>query len=292
MKKLLTIVLILVMILVVAVLAGFFYIDVVAKTAVEKGGRFALGVPTSLETADVKPLGGAFRMNGLTVANPDGYDTSHFLALKDGDMAVALGTLMSDTVRLPHLKLSGIDMNMEKKDGKANYQVILDNLKKLTPEQPDPNAKKFVIETVEISDIMVHVKMLGQNISLPIDTITLKNVGEGGAGGVDLAELIGVVMKGVFAAITQVGGNLIPSEMLGDLTQGLAGLANLDKLGEVANVKAVGELAGKAGELAGEAGKAAGEAIGGAKEAADDIANKAKQGLGGLLGGDKKDGGN
>lgn len=283
MKKLIKLIALLVVVLIIALVAAFFYINSIAKTAVEKGGTYALGVSTTLRSAGVKPLAGEFSMSGLNVANPEGYKSSHFLTLGEGDVAVSLGTLMKDVVKLPHLNLSDIDMNLEKKDGKANYQAIMDNLKKLSSDKPaDPNAKKFVIENVNIRNVKVHVDMMGQNVEVPIESITLKNVGSDGSG-VDMGQLAGVLTKSIFAAVVQAGGGLIPTEMLGDLTNGLAGLANLDKLGEIANVKALGDLAGKAGEIAGEAGKA----VEGAGKAAEDIADKAKEGLGGLLGGDK-----
>jgi len=272
MKKIIRLFALLLVIIIVALLGVLFYINSIAKAAVERGGTYALGVSTTLNSARVKPLGGTFGMRGLTVANPAGYDSKHFMTLGTGHVAVSLGTLMQDTVKLPHLNLSDIDMNLEKKDGKANYQTILDNLKKLSPEKPDPNAKKFVIKNVAIRNIKVHVNMMGQNLDVPIEEITLKNVGSDGQG-VDLAQLSGVIMKSVFAAVVQKGGGLIPADMLGDLTNGLASLAHLDKLGEVANIG--GEIAQQAADEA--------------KKKAEDLANKAKEGLGGILGGDKKD---
>lgn len=275
---------ILIFVVMLAAVAGgvILTLDSAAKTAVEKGGTFAMGVNTTLTKADVKPFAGQFEMNGLTVANPEGYQTKHFMTLGKGDVALSIGSIMQDTIRLPHLKLSDIDLNMEKKDGKANYQQIIDNLKKLSSDKPaDPNAKKFVIELVEISNVKVHADVMGKMVDVPIEMITLKNVGAGGAG-VDIGQLLGVITKSVFAAVVQAGGGLIPADMMGDLTKGLGDLANLDKLGEIANVKAVGELAGKAGEAAKQAAEEAGKA-------ADDLANKAKEGLGGVLGGGDKD---
>ncbi len=276
MKKLAKLALVLIVFFIVGAFVLSFYVNSIAKAAVEKGGTYALGVSTTLKSASVKPLAGDFAMSGLIVANPSGYDTNHYLTLGKGDVAVSLGTLMDDTVKLPHLKLADIDMNLEKKEGKANYQAIMDNLKKLSSDKPaDPDAKKYVIEAVDIRNVMVHVTIMGQNIDVPIDQITLKNVGSDGSG-VDMAQLSGLIVKSVFAAVAQNAGGLIPTEMLGDLTKGLEGLADLDKHAEIADVKAVGELAGKATEEAGKAAKEIG-----------DITDKAKEGLGGLLGGDK-----
>jgi hypothetical protein len=87
---------------------------------------------------------------------------------------------------------------------------------------------------------------------------------------------MGVIVKAVFEAVIQKAGDVIPADVLTDLSQGVKDLANLDKLAEIADIQALGELAGKAGEEAGKAAKELGE-----------IGDKAKQGLGGLIGGDK-----
>jgi hypothetical protein len=293
MKKLVKLLLVLIVVFIIGAVVLSFYVNSIAKTAVEKGGTYALGVNTTLKSAGVKPLAGAFSMSGLNVANPEGYKSSHFLTLGNGDVAVSLPTLMKSVVTLPHLNLSDIDMNLEKKEGKANYQTIMDNLKKLSSDKPaDANAKKYVIESIDIRNVMVHVDVMGKAVNVPIESITMKNVGSDGSG-VDMAQLTGVITKAVFAAVVEAGGGLIPTEMLGDLTSGLAGLANLDKLGEVVNVKALGDIAGKAGEAASKVAGEAGKVVGEAGKTAEDLANKAKEGLGGILGGDKKkEGGN
>jgi hypothetical protein len=274
MRKLIWLVIILVVLLAAGLIAAFFYIDAIARQAVERGGTYALGVNTTLRKADVKVFSGAVTLNGLRVDNPEGFAADHFLRLGEGDVAVSLASLRQEVVRLPTLTLKTIDVNLEKKDGKANYRVILDNLKKLSGDRPTEGAQKYVIETVDIRRVTVHVTALGQNLDVPIDRIRLKNVGSGeGADGLPMAELTGVIVKAVFQAVVQKAGGVIPADVLNDLSSGVKELANLDRLAEIADVEVVSDVAGKAAE---EIGAKAG-----------DIADKAKEGLGGLLGGDK-----
>jgi hypothetical protein len=281
MRKLIRLVFVLAILLIVGVVVAVFYIDSIARRAVERGGTYAMGVNTSLRKADVKILSGEFTLNGLRVANPDGYDADHFLRLGEGDVAVSLASLRQDVVRLPTLTLKTIDVNLEKKDGKANYQVIVDNLKKLSGDRPAE--QKYVIDTVDLRRITVHVKTLGQNLDVPIDRIRLKNVGSGeGADGLPMAELAGVIVKAVFEAVVQKAGNVLPADILNDLSKGVQDLANLDKLAEIADIEQVSEALEGA---VGGAGKTADEL----KGKADEIGDKAKEGVGGLLGGDKKD---
>jgi hypothetical protein len=270
MRKLIRLVLVLVILLIIGVVVAVYYIDSIARRAVEQGGTYAMGVNTSLRKADVKILSGEFTLNGLRVANPEGYDADHFLRLGEGDVAVSLATLRQDVVRLPTLTLKTIDVNLEKKDGKANYQFIVDNLKKLSGDRPAE--QKYVIDTVDLRRITVHVKTLGQNLDVPIDRIRLKNVGSAeGTDGLPMAELAGVIVKAVFEAVVQKAGDVLPADILNDLSKSVQDLANLDKLAEIADIEQVGE------------------ALQGVEKAAEGLKGKAEEELGGILGKPGKD---
>lgn len=297
MKKLLKLVVVLAVLVIVGVLVALFYVDAIAQTAIEKGSTAAMGVETTLKTAKLKVFKGQLVMDGLNVANPGGYQSNHFLNLKDGDVAVSLGSLTGDVVEVPHLKLDGIDINLEKKDGKANYQVILDNLKgSETDTKPESKeGKRFKIAELTITNVDVHISgmsVLGK-LDVPIDEIALKNVGSDSDKGLLLKDISGIIVKAVFTAIVQKAGGIIPADILGDLQSGLAQLTDLSKLADIAKLgdvgKAVGDLGQNLGKNLGEAGKNLGgeaEKIGDkAKDAAKDVTDK----IGDIIGGKKKD---
>ena len=73
MKKLLKIGLVIVALLVIAAVIVYFSIDSIAKTAVEKGGTYAMGTPTTVDTVNVGLWSGQIGMNGLVIANPAGF---------------------------------------------------------------------------------------------------------------------------------------------------------------------------------------------------------------------------
>jgi hypothetical protein len=297
MKWLIGIILALVIVIVLAALALFVYIDYAAKIGIERGATYALGVPTTLGSADVGVFSGEFDMTGLNVANPQGFDTPHFLALADGAVAVSLGTLRQETVELPKLHLTGLDMYLEKKDGRNNYDVILDNLKRLEsgekPKDETGEGKDFVIREVLIKDVDVHVDVLPiggelSRVEVPIDEIRLTDVGTGDQNGVKFTELADVILKALFAAVIENGADL-PGEMLHELQNGLAGLQSLGDMGiNAASIidGQVQELAGTIGKGAEELGKGLGEAAGGLGDLGKQ-ADEGLKGLGNLLGGEK-----
>lgn len=280
-KKLVLLVFVLIVLVVGAVIAAFLAIDSIAKRGIESGGTYALGVPTTLDSASVGILGGTFSMSGLKVANPSGFGSAPFMSLGTGGVAVTFSSLREPVVQLPRLALDNLNVSLEKKGGKANYNVILDNLKKLNSgDSPKPSGgeKKFVIKDLSLTNIKIGVDMLevpggvGQlaKISIPIDEIKLQNVGQTGTGvagtGVTMEQLSSIIVQAVLKAAADKGGGILPAEILGDLQGGLANLGNLDQLGM--KVLADPKMLEKLG-----AGQAT-QAIEQGKKAVDDAAKK------------------
>ncbi|MBN8599329.1 MAG: hypothetical protein J0L78_16785 [Planctomycetes bacterium] len=280
-KKLLALVFLLIGLCIVAVVVAFYSIDAIAKRAIESGGTYALGVPTTVKSANVGIMTGTFGMSGLNVANPPGFGSSPFLSLGDAGVAVTLSSLREPVVTLPRLSLDNLSVSLEKKRGSANYNVILDNLKKLnsgSTSKSSGDGKKFIIRELSLRNINVGVDLIGgpgaigdlTKIKIPISEIKLENVGQTGTGvggsGVTMEQLTSIVVQAVLAAAAEKGGGILPAEILGDLQGGLANLGQLDKLGMkvLADPKVLEQLG---------AGKAT-EAIEQGKKAVDDAAKK------------------
>lgn len=289
MKKLVKLAVLLVVLVIAAVAAVFIYIDSIARRGIEVASTAALGVNTTLNKADVGILSGTFDMGGLNVSNPGGFQSPHFLALGDGGMAVSLGSLNQPTVELPYLKLSGIDVNLERRENKSNYQVILDHVKSLEsggggstkPSGGGAAEKKFIIREVKVTDINVHVDLLpigGQltKVNVPISEIVLRDIGSGTDGGMVLRELVPTLLKAILAAAVQKGGEIIPADVLGELQGSLAQLKSLESLGVNLSgdlQKQIGDIAGQAGEI----GKGVQDAADKAKKAAEDVGKGLKE---------------
>jgi hypothetical protein len=299
MKWLIRIVLVIVVLLVITVLGGFMYVDVIARRGVEHGATYALGVETKLAKADVGIFSGTFDMKGLNVANPEGFQSPHFLNLGTGGVDVTLPSLRKETVELTRLNLGDLDVNLERRGGKSNYDVILDNLRKLEsgekPPEKSGSEKRFIVREIDITDVNIHFDMLPEGgeltkVDVPIDAIRLTDVGSDTDKGVLLADLSGVIIKAIMAAAVQKGGDLIPPDMLKDLRTNLGKLNSLADMG----IGVVSEIDGKVQDLTGTIDEIAGDLNGGVKGAEKGIKDAGKQledatkGIGDILGGGKK----
>ena len=293
-KKLLKLLALLAVLFVVLIVVVLVWIDSIARKGIEVGATATLGVNTTLKDINIGIFSGKVSMHALEVANPSGFKGSHFMKLGDGRVAVTLGSLMGDTVEVGELALSDIEVSMEKKDGKANYQAILDNLKKGETAGAGggtsggaSGGKKFVIRELLIRNVVVNADVLpvGGPLKLTVPEIRLKNVGTGAGGSVDMKELVNVIMKAVFASIFDAGKNILPGDVLGEMGKGLDGLKSLGSMG----VGVVGEMGKNLGEGVTKAvgenvGKAADEAGKNLEKGVGDIG----KGIGDLFGGEKK----
>lgn len=223
-----------IVLLVLVVVIAFISIDKIAKAGVEKGTTYALAVPTSLGSADVGVLSGTFDMSGLEIANPEGYDSPYFLRLESGGVEVSLDSLMSDVVTLPKLALTDLNVHIDGVTGKSNVKAILDNLKRFESGEPKPDAdekapaKKFVVNEIDIQNVVVHVHLLplGGEIStqkIIVPEIKLTDVGSAGEP-VTLAQLSNIITQAVLKSAQEFGGGIIPDEIMGQLSSGLGEL--------------------------------------------------------------------
>ncbi len=284
MKLIVKLVVALVIVLALVVVGTFFMIDRLARVAIERGGSWALGVPVTLEHASVGIRSGKFGMETLVVGNPGGFDSPHFLHLGDGGVEVSFASLREEVVTLPQLWLEDITINLEKRAGKANYTIITENLRRVgsggdrAPSQDD-DGKRFIVNELLIRDVTVNVDLLpiGGDLTrrtLQIERIALNDIGSDNARGVVLSELISIAVRAIMKSAADLGGGIIPSDILGDLGQQLGQFGDLGTL-----QSQIGE---RIGESVGEAVDGARERIDEAVEGARDRIEGAREGVEGL----------
>jgi uncharacterized protein involved in outer membrane biogenesis len=291
MKKTLKIVGIAVVVLVVLlVVIAIFSIDRILKAGIERGGTYALGVPTRADSASISFMKGQVGVGGLMVGNPDGYKTPHFMHVGRVDVIVEPGTLTTDSIVVTRFEIDGLDLNIEHGSDLTNVQAILKNMESptaaQTKEAPKGGGRKVKVNKILVKNIVAHVKLLpvggdAATIDVKIPELALDNVSSEDSGGVALSELIKRVVPAILAAVFEKGKDFITD-------------VDFARMGDDVNktTKALGEGAAKLSKQAGETlNKAAKDADKAAKDAAESLkkgAEPLQKGLEGLLGGKKK----
>ena len=291
MKKVLRILLVLVVLLVVAVVVGLFYIDSIAKTAIEEGGTYAMGVKTTLDSISIKLFQGQLKMDGLKIANPEGFEKSdHLMSSGLFDVGLTPSSVLEDTVILPKFILDGLDVNIESKSGGSNISVILANLEKLgggeeeKPKEEEGEGKKVKIEVFLIKNVTAHFYMpLGSvPLTVKVPEIDLSEFMSDNPNGVVMPELMRRIIPIILASIAENAKGIVPADFLKDMDGQIGAVAKAIG-GNMENVvKGVQEASAKAMKDAADAlQKGVGDSL---KKGTED----AKGALDGLLGGKKK----
>jgi hypothetical protein len=284
----------LIVLLVVVVAAVAFSVDRILSEGIERGGSYALGVQTRVGFVRLSLLDGSFRLRGLRVENPPGFDEANFLRLGSAAMDVDLGTLRQDVVVVPLFRLDGIEVALEREGSKTNYGAILQNLARFesgeapAEEEPSGPQKRFIVKQLVIADVNALLEwsevasdQTGLKVSIP--EILLRDIGADNAQGVAMAELTDIVVKAILGAVAKHGSNL-PGAVLGQLNSGLGGLSSVSS--EVvfdAGGKAVEKISGAVPEEYGGAVRDVGGAA--VDQAGKAVGEKASKALKGLLGG-------
>lgn len=312
MKWLLRIGLIVVLLVVVAAVAGFILIDNIATAAVQKGAAFATQTDVTVEKVDVAVFGSQAKIINLDIANPDGeylkaIDAfpeefkdafNSFLVLGNGTAQITVGKVMADKIEIDRVELSDIDISIIAKDGVKNYEIILASLKRFQGDEPPKETedqKEVVIKELVIRNINVYyyfdedpalgaIAVGPKKIVMADDEpMILTNVG---SGGVPMSQITADIITDIMVQVTANLAGDIGDHVLG-LTGSLAdtiGVGELtDTLGELGLDLDVTKQLDKLGDLGIDLGEGAGDLIKGAGDLVG--------GLGGLggLGGDEDD---
>jgi hypothetical protein len=223
--------------LIVVVIAVNLFADSAVKMAIETAGTKTLQVPVAVDSVNLSILGGKIGFKNLSIDNPPGYKHERLLELGDAKIAVETGSLLTDIINIKEIKLDGMNVVLEQRGVTSNN--IQDIIKALPAKDEEPNkpsepaepgGKKLHIDTLQITNTQVKVKLL----PLPgkLDTLTLKlapieMTDLGGENDIDTGALISKILLAVAGGIAEQGAGLLPDDMLGSLKSQLGKLGAL-----------------------------------------------------------------
>lgn len=285
------IVLSVVVLVVVAIVVVWAYLNSIVRHTVETQATASLNLPTTLGAANVSLLGGKFGLSDLQIASPPGFTADRMFKLGGVNLAVNYSDLKQQPIRVASINIDKPQLVIEQKGGKFNFQALVDQESKAPPaEEGEPI--KLIINELAVNGALVTIKPgipgLDKDIIIPIPSMSLKNIGtgEGNQNGVAIKEVVGQVVTALTAEASK--SDALPPEVRQLLSLNVAQVAQ----------KLQGEFARQLGTISGDVNKAlgdiakdpskAGESLKNVQENVKDAGKDLQKNLGGLLGGDKK----
>jgi hypothetical protein len=271
----------------------------IIKNQVEKQSTAQLNLKTELDGATLSLFGQELSLNDLKIASPQGYSAPQMFRLDGADVKVKVGELRQDPVRVQSITLNKPRLVIENNGGTFNFKKAMEMMPKSPTPPPNEKPLKLMIGDLTVKDPTVVIRpgalnipglKLPEEITLPIPTVTLKNVGTS-----DDAQNGAAIKDVVMQVITVMAANAANS---GQLPEQLKNLLNVDVQQVVAGLTAEAQkriaeaLPGEAGRIVSaviadpqallkDPGKVVGAQVGQLREQAEQEAQKR---LGGLIG--------
>ena len=258
-------IILLAIIILIAIVATVFHLF--ANRAIEIGIEAAatktLDVGVDIRDVDLAILRGTLGLQGLVIDNPPGYELERLLELKDAKIAVEMGSFLGETVNIKEIRLDGFDVTLEQKVLSNNLQDILKNINKHTKAEKKPDqepkkpARKLHIDTLEISNVTVKVKLFpipGKKDTVTVNLEPIRMTNLGGDNKLDTARLSGHILMAISAGLAEQGVDGLPKEFVDTMK---TTLNEASQLGETISTE--GKKLRDAGKEALEKGKEAAE---------------------------------
>ncbi len=180
MKSIRRILLVLAVLLIIAGVAVYLYLDRIVKVAVERQSTSSLNLITTLDSAHLGLTGGHVNLNQLQIASPQGFTAPHMFQMGQLGVDVNYGQLRSDPVRIKKILIDAPKFVIEQVGGKMNFKAVMDQM----PKTDDTKPMKVIIDELSVNNATVTLHLgnlpgLGdmKPIDVTVPSITLKNIG-------------------------------------------------------------------------------------------------------------------
>lgn len=200
--------------------------DVIARSALESSLSRTFGTEASVESVDLGILSGKVTLEGLSVANPEGFGDAPFHSLRRGRLAAGLASVFRDTVEVRELTLEGAELGIVQRGTGSNLGPILASVKRAREGDGTADETAYRIGQLVIRDVTARIRVGAgpggeAETTVKIPEIRLEDVGSGRGGAVALSELAGLTLQAMLGAVARESGGLPGS--LRDLLRSQAG---------------------------------------------------------------------
>lgn len=246
-KKLFTLIILLVVIASGAAGAAWAYASTLLSRGTEKALSYALQVDVEVGDIQLHPFDGKFEIADLVIGNPEGFNTRSAFKIRQATVTADLASFRTDSPTISLIEITEPKVTLEKGLRTSNLKELINNASRfqsgetsvqeeVAPEEaPDAAKKKLKIEKVIIDGTEVALSapiLQGQEVVFPVTRIEMDDIGEEKER-VGIAEFLKITLNKILTATLSQGGSLIPdsfgtfgdvgTQAVGTVKEGLSG---------------------------------------------------------------------
>lgn len=217
-------------------------LDSIIKGAIESYGPDMTQSDVSVDEVDLSTSGEG-SIKGMSVDNPEGFESEKAFSLSSIDVAIDTDTLTDDVVTIKKIIINQPEITYEiQKGGRTNLNAIMDNvnayIEQLTgpssgeggasddQESAEGEGQKFIVEHLRVEGGKVAVVASGLGlgeVSANLPTIDMKDIGKK-KGGASAGEIVEALMAKIDSGALGAVQGLNIGDLNGLLQQGLDSL--------------------------------------------------------------------
>ena len=175
--------------LIIAIVAIYFYLGAVVKWGVEKYVPPITGTKVTVGSVNISLLKGTFNIKNLVIGNPKGFNSKEAISVGRIFVKMDVKSLTKPTIIIPEVLINRpqatIEANSQKGVNlvaiKKNVDWFLNNGAKQATSQKKSDKKeaekKVVIGTLDITGSTVKMFAFNQDMTIPLPSIKKKNIG-------------------------------------------------------------------------------------------------------------------
>lgn len=212
-----------VILLIVGVAVLYFMRNTLVQRGVVFGGKYATDQETTLSAADLAVVGGKLGLSQLQIANvldkDKSYKEPYLLTMKDSNIEVETGSLLSGTVVVNSINITGLEVFVEQNGFKNNLADLMEVLKKKSPaasatpatgggpssggsSAPESPGKKLQVKHLVLNGVKVHLRGI-VTLDLDLGNIQMDDLTNPDGRAVKIADVIAKVLLRVSLQIMQ-----------------------------------------------------------------------------------------
>jgi hypothetical protein len=201
----------------VALRYGVRRLDGVVAATVERYGSVVTGTDVDVAGVDLALTDGRADLAGITIRNPEGYETDYAVRIGHASVALDIGSLAGEVPVIDELTLDGALINAEQRDAASNLTDIQRHATASSGDAPPSTEPgRIIVKRFRFRD--ARVLLTSEHLSAPeelrLRDIVVDDIGAA-SGGATYSQAAGAMLAPVLAAARSAAGDRLKAVAAG-----------------------------------------------------------------------------